>query len=95
MKRLKITMIVMLAVTVLVVIAAAQTRTQAPSGPVGRYQLLSTPFKWVGADAESKVVIDDTNRVFRIDTVTGETAVLQFTPDGKGNVRTFWMPVGK
>ena len=80
---------------ILLAIGTAQTRGQTQPGQVGRYQLISTPFKWLGADSDNKAVIDETNRVFRIDTVTGDTSVLQFTTDQNRNVRTFWMPVGK
>lgn len=88
--------ILLLAVLVIsLVIGTGQTRGQTQAGQVGRYQLISTPFKWVGADDQHKVVMDETNRVFRIDTITGETSVLMFTSDQSRNMRTFWMAVGK
>lgn len=92
MNRLNLAIIVV-AATALLAIGTAQTRSKTQSSKIGRYQLISTPFKWLATDSEKKVVVDETNRLFRIDTATGETSVLQFTftPD----VRTFWMPVGK
>lgn len=87
--------IVLTVTAVLVAIGTAQTRTQAQQEQVGRYQLLSAQYKWLATDAEHKLVVDDQNQLFRIDTVTGDTVVLAFRADQKSNMHSFWAPVVK
>jgi hypothetical protein len=82
-------------ITVLFVVAAGQTRTQTPQGQPGRYQLISAPYKWLATDAANKLVVDDKQQLFRIDTITGETSILQFTPDQKRQMQGVWLPLGK
>lgn len=96
MTRTKILTILTLAVSLLV-IAHAQTRAQSQQGQTGRYRLLSSHYKWPGIDAEHKVVIDEGEHLFRIDTATGETSVLLFrtTPAQNGQFESFWSPIGK
>ena len=87
--------LIVTAALVLVVIGAAQTRTQGQQGQPGRYQLLSAQYKWLATDAERKLVVDDQNQLFRIDTVTGDTAILAFRADQNSKMQSFWAPVGK
>jgi hypothetical protein len=89
--------IVLIVTAALVVIGAAQTRTQSQQGQAGRYQLLSTKYNWPGIDAQRKVVFDDGEHLFRIDSVTGETSILLFraAPDQNGQFQSFWSPIGK
>lgn len=35
------------------------------------------------------------NQLFRIDTVTGDTAILAFRADQNSKMQSFWAPVGK
>jgi hypothetical protein len=81
--------------TALFVIAAGQTRTQSQQGSAGRYQLLGAQYNWLGVDAEKKLVVDDKNQLFRIDTSTGETSILMFQPGANSQLQSFWLPVGK
>lgn len=87
--------IVLIVTAALVVIGVAQTRTQGQQGQPGRYQLLSAQYKWLATDAERKLVVDDQNQLFRIDTVTGDTAILAFRADQNSKMQSFWAPVGK
>jgi hypothetical protein len=88
---------VLIVVVALLVIAAAQTRTQNQQSQAGRYQLLSAQYRWPGIDAERKVVFDEGEHLFRIDSVTGETWILLFraAPDLNGQFQSFWSPIGK
>lgn len=88
-------MFVLIVIAALLAIGTAQTRSQSQQGQVGRYQLLSAQYKWVGEDAENKVAVDDKNQLFRIDTVTGEAEMLAFSPDQNRHIHSFWMPLGK
>jgi opacity protein-like surface antigen len=96
MKSANIATVVIL-VAALLVIAAAQTRTQNQQGQSGRYQLLSAKYNWPGVDAENKVVFDDHDHLFRIDSATGETSILLLVaaPDKNGRFQSFWSPIGK
>lgn len=96
MTRIKVLGIFIVAAALLA-IGAAQTRTQNQQGQAGRYQLLSAQYRWPGMDAERKVVFDDRQHLFRIDSVTGETSILLFrtTPDQNGQFQSFWSPIGK
>jgi opacity protein-like surface antigen len=90
--------VAVLIVTVgLLAIAAAQTRSQNHQGQTGRYQLLSAQYRWPGVDAQSKVVFDEGEHLFRIDSVTGETPILLFRAASgqNGQLQTFWSPLGK
>jgi opacity protein-like surface antigen len=87
--------IVLIVTAALLAIATAQTRTQQGQGQVGRYQLLSAQYKWLATDSERKLVVDDRKQLFRIDTVTGETAVLAFRADENSQMHSFWVAVGK
>jgi hypothetical protein len=87
--------IVLIVTAALVVIGVAQTRTQGQQGQPGRYQLLNAQYKWLATDAERKLVVDDQNQLFRIDTVTGDTAILAFRADQNSKMQSFWAPVGK
>ena len=84
--------IVLIVTAALVVIGVAQTRTQGQQGQPGRYQLLSAQYKWLATDAERKLVVDDQNQLFRIDTVTGDTAILAFRADQNSKMQSFWAP---
>ncbi len=95
MTRTNIVAIILIVTAALVAIGGAQTRTQAQQGQAGRYQLLSAQYKWLATDAERKLVVDDQNQLFRIDTVTGDTAVLAFRADQNSKMQSFWAPVGK
>lgn len=87
--------IVVIVITALLAIGTAQTHTQGQQGQAGRYQLLSAQYKWLATDSEGKLVIDDRNQLFRIDTVTGETAILAFRADKNSQMHSFWVPIGK
>jgi hypothetical protein len=87
--------IVLIVTAALLAIGTAQTRSQGQQGQVGRYQLLSAQYKWLATDSERKLVVDDQNQLFRIDTVTGETAVLAFRADQNSQMHSFWVAVGK
>ena len=88
---------VLIAAVALLAIAAAQTRSQNQQGQTGRYQLLSAQYRWPGVDAQSKVVFDEGEHLFRIDSVTGETSILLFRAASgqNGQLQTFWSPLGK
>jgi hypothetical protein len=88
---------VLIVVIALVVIAAAQTRSQNQQSQTGRYQLLSAQYRWPGVDAQSKVVFNEGEHLFRIDSVTGETSILLFRAASgqNGQLQTFWSPLGK
>ena len=94
--KTKLLTVLIVAVTLLA-IAAAQTRTQTQQGQVGRYKLLSAKYRWPGVDSENKVVFDDRDHIFRIDTATGETSILLFRTDqnGQGQFHSVWSPIGK
>jgi len=87
--------IVLIAIAAVVAIGTAQTRTQGQQGQAGRYQLLSAQYKWLATDSEHKLVVDDQNQLFRVDTVTGETDVLAFRADQSSKMQSFWAPVGR
>jgi len=87
--------IALIVTTALLAVGTAQTRTQAHEGQAGRYQLLSAQYKWLATDSDGKLVVDDQNQLFRIDTVTGETVVLGFRADQNRQMHSLWAPVGK
>jgi len=87
--------IALIVTAALLAIGTAQTRIQGQQGQAGRYQLLSAQYKWLATDAERKLVVDDQHQLFRIDTVTGDTAVLVFRADQNSKMESFWAPVGK
>ena len=97
MNRVNIAIALIAAAAALLVIGNAQTRTQGQQGQgqAGRYQLLSTPYKWLARDAEHKVEMDEQNYLFRIDTATGKTSVLAFRADQNSNMHSVWAAVGK
>ena len=88
---------VLIAAVALLAMAAAQTRTQNQQGQAGRYQLLNAQYRWPGIDAEHKMVFDEGEHLFRIDSVTGETSILLFraAPGQDGQFQSFWSPLGK
>ena len=88
---------VLIAAVALLAIAAAQTRSQNQQGQTGRYQLLSAQYRWPGVDAQSKVVFDEGEHLFRIDSVTGKTSILLFRAASgqNGQLQTSWSPLGK
>ena len=96
MTRTKILNILIVALALLV-IASAQTRTQNQQAQAGRYHLLNAQYRWPEIDAERKVVFDEREHLFRIDSVTGETSILLFraAPDQNGQFQSFWSPIGK
>ena len=77
----------------LIAIGTAQTRIQGQLGQAGRYQLVGAPYKWQ-ATVDRKLVVDEQNHLFRIDTVTGETSILAFRMD-QNNLQSFWNPIGR
>jgi hypothetical protein len=93
--RSNVIAIVLIVTAALVAIGTAQTRTQGQQGQAGRYQRLSAQYKWLATGAECKLVVDDQNQLFRIDTVTGDTAVLAFRADQNSKMQSFWASVGK
>jgi hypothetical protein len=78
---------VLVVVAALVVMSAAQTRSQNQQGQTGRYQLLSAQYRWPGVDAQSKVVFDEREHLCRIDSVTGETSILLVHPPRMGSCK--------
>jgi hypothetical protein len=94
MTRTNIAIVVILTAALLAM-GATQTRTQGQQVQAGRYQLFSAQYRWLAADSERKLVVDDRNQSFRIDTVTGETAVLAFRADQNSQMQSFWVAIGK
>jgi opacity protein-like surface antigen len=88
-------MFVLIVVAALLAMGAAQTRDQGQQGQTGRYQLLGAQYKWLATDSERKLVVDEQNQLFRIDTVTGETSVLAFRADQNSQMHSVWNPIGK
>ena len=93
---MKIANVMILAVALLALLGG-QTRTQNHESVAGRYQLLSAEYGLGYLDANDKVQTDSEVRLFRIDTVTGETWMLMpiLTHIDNTKVPSLWLPAGR
>jgi hypothetical protein len=74
---------------------AAKRRPQLQHNRIRPFQLISAPYKRLATDAANKLVVDDKQQLFRIDNTTGETSILQFTPEQNRQMQGVWLTLAK